>query len=185
LFILLLLLTTLPGFTVAWYYGGVTWAEIAPVLILVTATLFFLVCGGVFISAFTRSPVLAALYAYCGVFLLTFGTLAVYFIGASLSIEPIVRPILILNPFTSILTIPDQITAQVAQVLPFQYRPLLEQSGIDVLGSALRLPRWAATTVTFIISGLLLAGGAAIMIDPFDRIKSRFLVRPTVIREAA
>src|SRR5215212_3792026 len=137
LFILLLLLTTLPGFTVAWYYGGVTGAEMGPVLLLVASTLFFLVCGGVFISSLTRSPVLAALYAYCGVFLLTFGTLAVYLMGASLSMEPFVRPILILNPFASLLTVPDQISAQAAQVLPFQYRPVLEQAGID-LGSGLR-----------------------------------------------
>lgn len=185
LFILLLMLTTLPGFTVAWYYGGVNWAEIGPILMLVASTLFFLVCGGVFISSFTQSPVIAALYAYCGVFLLTFGTLAVYFIGASVSMEPIVRPILVLNPFTSLLTVPDQISAQVAQVLPFQYRPILEQAAFDFGGSALRLPRWVATTIVFIIGGMVLALCSAIMIDPFDRIKARFLVRPTLIREAA
>jgi ABC-type transport system involved in multi-copper enzyme maturation permease subunit len=185
LFVSLLLLTTAPGFSVAWYYGGVGWGEIIPALAVTLTTLWLLVTFGVFISSFARSSMLAALYAYCGVFLLTFGTLGVYIIGASLQVEAFVRPVLILNPFASLLTVPDAISAQVAQVLPFQYRSLLDQPMVELGSSPLRLPRWTSTSLVYLVFGLLLAAISAIIIDPCDSMKARLASRASRAGEHA
>jgi ABC-type transport system involved in multi-copper enzyme maturation permease subunit len=173
IFVGLLMLTTAPGFSIAWYYGGVGWAEIIPTLSVTLTSLWLLICLGVFISSFTRSSMLAALFAYCAVFLLSFGTLGLYLIGASLQMEAFVRPLLILNPFASLITIPDTISAQVAQILPFQYRPLLDQPMIEMGSLPLRFPRWTSTSVVFLVTGLILTLISAIVIDPCDRLKSR------------
>lgn len=178
LFVSLLALTSIPGFTIAWYYGGVAWAEVLPTLVLVAATAWFFACLGVFSSSVSRSSVLAALYAYCGVFLVTLGSLALYLIGASLQIEPNVRPLLVFNPFASLLTVPDQIAAQVAQTLPFQYRALLDQPGFDLGTTGLRVPRWVFTAVVYVTAGLALAALSAMIIDPCDRLKARLIPRP-------
>ncbi|MFN0072739.1 MAG: ABC transporter permease [Chloroflexota bacterium] len=185
LFIGLLLLTTAPGFTVAWYYGGVGWSEIIPMLAVTLTSLWLLVCLGVFISALTRSSMLAALFAYCGVFLLSFGTLGLYLIGASLQMEAWVRPLLFVNPFTSLITVPDAISSQVAQILPFQYRALLDQPMVELSGLPLRFPRWTSTSILYIISGLILAVIAAVVIDPCDGLKARFVSRVSRAGEQA
>ncbi|HEX3243837.1 MAG TPA: ABC transporter permease subunit [Chloroflexota bacterium] len=185
LFIALLLLTTAPGFSVAWYYGGVGWGEIIPALAVTLTSLWLLVCFGVFISAFTRSSMLAALYAYCGVFLLAFGTLGVYIIGASLQMEAFVRPLLILNPFASLVTVPEAISTQVAQVLPFQYRALLDQPMVELGGLPLRLPRWTSTSIVFLLAGLILTLITAIVVDPCDGFKARLTSRVSRAGEQA
>jgi hypothetical protein len=180
-----LLLTTAPGFSVAWYYGGVGWGEIIPALAVTLTSLWLLVCFGVFISAFTRSSMLAALYAYCGVFLLAFGTLGVYIIGASLQMEAFVRPLLILNPFASLVTVPEAISTQVAQVLPFQYRALLDQPIVELGGLPLRLPRWTSTSIVFLLTGLILTLITAIVVDPCDGFKARLTSRVSRAGEQA
>ena len=65
-----------------------------------------------------------------------------------MQMESAVRPLLALNLFITLFSVPDGITGQLAQVLPFQYRPLLDsgaQQELFGLG-AVRYPRWALTS---------------------------------------
>jgi hypothetical protein len=73
-----------------------------------------------------------------------------------------------------LLSVPDQISGQVAQLLPFQYRPLLDsgaQQELFGLGS-LRYPRWALTLIVYTALTILLVALSSVAIDPCHRLKA-------------
>jgi ABC-type transport system involved in multi-copper enzyme maturation permease subunit len=173
-FVLLIALTAVPGFAMAWMFGGVPAVDVILTVVLLLAALFLFSAIGLFCSTIGRTSTLAALYAYGLVFLLGTGTLALYLMGASAQAEGLVRPLLALNPFVTLLSVPDQISGQVAQLLPFQYRPLLDsgaQQELFGLGS-LRYPRWALTLIVYTALTILLVALSSVAIDPCHRWKA-------------
>jgi ABC-type transport system involved in multi-copper enzyme maturation permease subunit len=172
-FVLLVALTAIPGFAMAWMFGGVSAVDVLLTAVLLIAALCLFAAIGVFCSSLGRTSAVAALYAYGLIFLLGTGTLALYLIGASIQMESTVRPLLALNPFVTLFSVPDQISGQVAQILPFQYRPLLD-SGTqqDLLGFwGIRYPRWALTFIMYTVLTLLLVFLSSVAIDPCHRMK--------------
>ncbi len=167
-FVLLVALTAVPGFAMAWMFGGVAAVDVILTALLLLAALWLFAAIGLFCSSIARASSVAALYAYGLVFLLGTGTLAIYLIGASVQMESAVRPLLALNPFISLFSVPDQISGQLAQLLPFQYRPLLDSGAQqDLFGlSAIRYPRWVLTLTLYCLLTVLLVAMSSVAIDP-------------------
>jgi ABC-2 type transport system permease protein len=69
LFVLLLASTALPGFAIAWMFGGVTIRDVALALAVVVATVAFVSAIGLLFSSLARTSTLAALYTYAVVYL--------------------------------------------------------------------------------------------------------------------
>ena len=173
---LLVALTAVPGFAMAWMFGGVPLADVVLTVLLLVFALWLFAAIGLFCSSLARTSwAVAALYAYGLVFLIGTGTLAAYLIGASMQMESAVRPLLALNPFITLFSVPDGITGQLAQVLPFQYRLLLDSGAqqepvrpgrgpLPALGSDLHPLR--ALTLLFVTL-------SSVAIDPCHRFKSR------------
>ncbi|MCC7105274.1 MAG: ABC transporter permease subunit [Chloroflexi bacterium] len=172
-FALLLSLTSLPGFAIAWMFGGVATKDAAIALVVVLATVMFVSACGLFVSALSRSSVLASLAGYGLAFFIGLGTLLVYIVGASTQNEAIVRPLLSLNPFIALATIPDQLALQVAQTMPFQYRSMLDLSAQDWLGMSLKYPRWMDTVGIYLLGTVVVAALTAIAADPCHRLRPR------------
>ncbi len=174
-FVLLVALTAVPGFAMAWMFGGVPLPDVVLTILLLVFALSLFSAIGLFCSSLGRTSAVAALYAYGLIFLFGTGTLAAYLIGASMQIESTVRPLLALNPFVTLFSVPDAISAQVAQTLPFQFRPLLDSSAQqDLFGlGAIRYPRWALTFILYTALTLLFVGLSSVAIDPCHRLKSR------------
>ncbi len=178
-FVLLIVLTAVPGFAMAWMFGGVPVVDVILTVLLLLAGLCLFAAIGLFCSALGRTSAVAALYAYGLIFVLGTGTFGLYLIGASFQMEPAVRPLLALNPFVVLFSVPEQISGQVAQVLPFQYRALLDsnaQQDLFGLGSV-RYPRWALTLVLYFLLTVLLVVLSTVAIDPCHRWKGHRWVR--------
>ncbi|MFN8524026.1 MAG: hypothetical protein U0821_13090 [Chloroflexota bacterium] len=177
-FVGLVVCTALPGFAVSWMFGGTAAVDVLLTTLLLLASLLLFVSIGLFCSARAGSSAVAALYTYTVVTLLGWGTLAAYIVGASVSAESSVRPLLALNPWVALLSVPDQVAGQVAQVLPFQYRGLLESIQQDVIGLGLvRYPRWLLTMVLYVVMIATLLTLSGVAIDPCHRLRSYRWVR--------
>jgi ABC-type transport system involved in multi-copper enzyme maturation permease subunit len=172
-FVLLLSSTALPGFAVAWMFGGVDLRDVALMLLVLLATVTCISAVGLLFSALSRSSTLAALYTYAVVYLLAIGSLMAYLVGASIQNEMAVRPLLALNPFVALLSIPDGLTSGLQQILPFQYRAALDFSSHDWLGVSLRYPRWINTVAVYLVGTILLALATGFAIDPCHRWRTR------------
>lgn len=174
-FVLLIALTALPGFAMAWMFGGVGPIDI----ILTTVLLFAAVCLfsaiGVFCSSLARTSAVAALYAYGLISLLWLGTFAVYLVGATNQWEGVARPILALNPWLTLFAVPEQISSQVAQILPIAYRPIIDGTAQqELLGlPGLKYPRWALTLVLYTLLTALLLGASSVAVDPCHRLREQ------------
>jgi ABC-type transport system involved in multi-copper enzyme maturation permease subunit len=177
LFVALLACTVIPGFAVAWMFGGVSARDVALSLALLLATILFISAVGLFFSAVASGSTLASLYTYAVVYLLALGSLMAYVVGASTQNEALVRPLLSLNPFVALITIPETMTGNLQLVLPFQYRPALDSSSQEWLGLSLRYPRWVPTLVTYLLGTVVLAVLTAFVLDPCHRLKTRERVR--------
>lgn len=173
LFVLLLASTTLPGFAIAWMFGGVSLRDVGLALGLLVATVAFISAVGLFFSALARSSTMASLYTYAVVYALALGSLMVYLVGASVQNEMAARPFLSLNPFIALLTIPEGLTSSLQQTLPFQYRGALDLSSPEWLGLALRYPRWINTVAIYVLGTLFLALVTGLAIDPCHRWRTR------------
>jgi ABC-type transport system involved in multi-copper enzyme maturation permease subunit len=173
LFVLLLASTALPGFAIAWMFGGVSARDVGLVLLMLLATLAFISAVGLLFSALARTSTLAALYTYAVVYLLALGSLLGYLLGASAQNESMVRPLLSLNPFVTLLTVPEGITSSLQQTLPFQYRASLDLASHDWLGLPLRYPRWLNTVGLYLLGTIVLALATGLAIDPCHRWRSR------------
>ncbi len=172
-FVLLMSLTTVPGFAIAWMFGGVSPRDALMALALLLSTVLFISACGILISSLVQSSVLASLYCYGIAFMLGYGTLLLYVVGASIQNEAIVRPVLAFNPFVALATIPDQLAGQVAQTMPFQYRAMLDLSSQEYLGMSLKYPRWINTLSVYLIGTIVMAGMATIAADPCHRLRPR------------
>ena len=186
-FVLLIALTAIPGFAMAWMFGGVAAVDVILTVLLLLSALWLFSAIGLFCSALGRTSAVAALYAYGLIFLLGTGTLALYLIGASLQMEGAVRPLLALNPFIVLLSVPDQISSQVAQLLPFQYRPLLDSgSPQNLFGlGAVRYPRWALTFLLYFLLTVVFVALSSVAIDPCHRWKAHRWARALLDRGSA
>jgi ABC-type transport system involved in multi-copper enzyme maturation permease subunit len=173
LFVLLLASTALPGFAIAWMFGGVSARDVGLVLLMLVATLAFISAVGLLFSALARTSTLAALYTYAVVYLLALGSLLGYLLGASAQNESMVRPLLSLNPFVTLLTVPEGITSSLQQTLPFQYRASLDPASHEWLGLPLRYPRWLNTVGLYLLGTIVLALATGLAIDPCHRWRSR------------
>jgi ABC-type transport system involved in multi-copper enzyme maturation permease subunit len=180
LFVLLLCTTAVPAFSIAWMFGGVSARDVGLTLLVVVCTLAAITAVGLLCSTLARSSTLAALYTYTIVYFVAIGSLAIYLIGAALQTEATVRPLLTLNPFVALLTIPDSVTTALQQVLPFQFRPALELAGQDWLGLPLRYPRWVLTVIGCLLATVLLSLGTGLAIDPCHRWRTRDRTQPRV-----
>jgi ABC-type transport system involved in multi-copper enzyme maturation permease subunit len=174
LFVLLLAITVLPGFAIAWMFGGVSARDVALALAVLLATLTFICAVGLLFSALARTSTLAALYTYSTVYLLALGSLMVYLVGASTQNEVAVRPLLSLNPFVAMLTIPETLSSSLQQTLPFQYRPSLDPAVHEWLGLSMRYPRWMNTLAIYLVGTVVLALVTGLAIDPCHRWRMRF-----------
>lgn len=173
LFVVLLASTAIPGFAIAWMFGGVSARDVGLALAVLLATITFISAAGLFFSAVTRSSTVAALYTYGFVYLLAIGSLMVYLVGASLQNEALVRPLLSLNPFVALITIPEAMTSNLQLTLPFQYRSALDPSQQEWLGASLRYPRWAPMLAAYALGSIILALATGLMIDPCHRWRTR------------
>ena len=174
IFVLLLGSTTLPGFAIAWMFGGVSPRDIGLALLVLVTTLAFICAVGLVCSALARSSTLAALYTYGVVYLVTVGSLLGYLVGASAQSEALVRPLLALNPFVALLTIPDSISSTLQQTIPSQYRAALDLAAPEWPGLSLRYPRWINTVVIYSLGTFALAAFTGLLIDPCHRWRTRF-----------
>jgi hypothetical protein len=89
--------------------------------------------------------------------------------------EGMFRPILALNPWLTLVALPEQLSGQVAQILPITYRPIIDGTAQqDLFGlRGLRYPRWALTLVLYLIlSGLFLAA-SSVAVDPCHRLREQ------------
>jgi ABC-2 type transport system permease protein len=174
-FVLLVALTALPGFAMAWMFGGVGVVDVVLTTVLLLAAVCLFAAIGVFCSALGRTSAVAALYAYGLVFLLGMGTFAIYLVGASNQMEGIVRPILALNPWLTLFALPEQLSSQVAQVLPISYRPIIDGTAQqDLFGlRGLRYPRWALTLVLYLVLTLLFLSASSVAVDPCHRLREQ------------
>jgi ABC-type transport system involved in multi-copper enzyme maturation permease subunit len=173
-FVLLLASSTLPGFAIAWMFGGVSLRDVGLALVVLIVTLAFICAVGLLCSALARTSTLAALYTYGVVYLVAIGSLMGYLVGASIQGEGLVRPLLALNPFVALITIPDSVSSTLQQTLPFQYRPALDLAAPEWLGLSLRYPRWINTVAIYSVGTLLLAALTGLFIDPCHRWRTRF-----------
>src|SRR5919198_4686606 len=173
LFVALLAGTALPGFAIAWMFGGVSGRDVGLVLIVVGASLAFISAVGLLCSALARSSTLAALYTYVVVYGLAIGSLTAYVLGASTQNELAVRPLLSLNPFVALATIPEGIASSLQQALPYQYRAVFDPVSYDWPGLALRYPRWLNTLALYFTGTIVLALAAGLAIDPCHRWRTR------------
>jgi hypothetical protein len=103
------------------------------------------------------------------------GTFAVYLVGASNQMEGLFRPILALNPWLTLFAVPEQLSSQLAQVLPISYRPIIDGTAQqDLFGlRGLRYPRWALTLVLYIVLTLLFLGASSVAVDPCHRLREQ------------
>jgi ABC-type transport system involved in multi-copper enzyme maturation permease subunit len=178
LFVLLLASTALPGFAIAWMFGGVSGRDVGLFLVVLMATLALISAVGLLFSAVARTSTLAALYTYAAVYILALGSLLVYLIGASTQNESMVRPLLSLNPFVALITVPEGVTSSLQQTLPYQYRGALDLASHEWLGLSLRYPRWINTVALYALGTMSLAGVASLAIDPCHRWRARLEVSP-------
>jgi ABC-type transport system involved in multi-copper enzyme maturation permease subunit len=174
LFVLLLASTVLPGFAIAWMFGGVSVRDVAIALALLVATVAFISAIGLLFSALARSSTLAALYTYSVIYLVALGSLMAYLVGASVQNEALVRPLLSLNPFIALLTVPEALSGSLQQTLPFQYRPALDLVNQEWLGLAIRYPRWLNTLLIFSLGTVVLVALTGLAIDPCHPWRMRF-----------
>jgi ABC-type transport system involved in multi-copper enzyme maturation permease subunit len=174
IFVLLRASSTLPGFAIAWMFGGVSLRDVGLALTVLIATLAFICAVGLLCSALARTSTLAALYTYGVVYLLAIGSLMAYLVGASVQNEALVRPLLAFNPFIALISIPEAISNTLQQTLPFQYRPALDLATPEWLGISLRYPRWINTVAVYSLGTLLLAALTGLLIDPCHRWRTRF-----------
>jgi ABC-type transport system involved in multi-copper enzyme maturation permease subunit len=173
LFVALLASTAVPGFAIAWMFGGVSIRDVALALAILFATIVFISAAGLFFSAFAHSSTVAALYTYAFTYLLALGSLMVYLIGASTQNEPTVRPFLSLNPFVALVTIPETMTSNLQLTLPFQYRGAFDPSNQEWLGLSVRYARWAPMLAVYLVGSLGLALLTAFLLDPCHGWKTR------------
>ena len=173
LFVILLACTALPGFAVAWMFGGVSIRDVGLAIAIVLATIAFISAIGLFFSAVARSSTIAALYTYAVVYLLAIGSLMVYMIGASTQNEAVVRPVLALNPFFAFISVADGITGSLQLTLPFQYRGALDAISHDLFGLPLRYPQWVPMLALYTVGTAVLALASGVAIDPCHRWQTR------------
>jgi ABC-type transport system involved in multi-copper enzyme maturation permease subunit len=173
LFVLLLASTALPGFAIAWMFGGVSGRDIGLFLVVLLTSLALISAVGLLFSAVARTSTLAALYTYATVYLLALGSLTAYLIGASTQNESMVRPLLSLNPFVALLTVPEGVTASLQQTLPYQYRGALDPASHEWLGLSFRYPRWINTVAMYAFGTIFLAMATGLAIDPCHRWRTR------------
>jgi ABC-type transport system involved in multi-copper enzyme maturation permease subunit len=174
LFVALLTIVVIPGFAIAWMFGGVSVRDVGLVLLLAFATLLFICAIGLLFSAVARTSAMAALYTYAAVYALALGSLLAYLIGASTQNESAVRPLLSLNPFVALLTIPDTLVTSLQQTLPFPYRPALDLAALDWPGQTIKYPRWLNTLSVYTVCAVLLAWITELLIDPCHPLRARF-----------
>jgi hypothetical protein len=173
LFVLLLASTALPGFAVAWMFGGVSLRDVGLALLILVATVAFISAVGIFFSATARTSTVAALYTYAAVYVLAIGSLMVYMIGASTQNEAAVRPLLGLNPFLALVSIPENITSTLQLTLPFQYRGALDATTQEWFGLSVRFPHWLALLPLYTLGSFVLALLTGLAIDPCHRWRTR------------
>jgi len=173
LFVILLSCTALPGFAIAWMFGGVSARDVGVVLAVLLGTLAFISALALLFSALARTSTLAALYTYSAVYLLAIGSLMAYLVGASLQSETFVRPFLAANPFVALVTIPESLSSSLQQTLPYQCRAVLDPATHEWLGLSLRYPRWMNTLVVYSIGTIFLALATGLAIDPCHRWRTR------------
>jgi hypothetical protein len=103
------------------------------------------------------------------------GTFAIYLVGASNQMEGMFRPILALNPWLTLFALPEQLSSQVAQVLPISYRPIIDGTAQqDLFGlRGLRYPRWALTLVLYLILTLFFLAASSVAVDPCHRLREQ------------
>ena len=173
LFVTLLASTALPGFAVAWMFGGVSLRDVGLALLILLLTITFISAVGLFFSAIARTSTVAALYTYAVVYVLAIGSLMAYMIGASTQNEAAVRPLLGLNPFMALVSIPEGVTNSLQLTLPFQYRGALDANSQEWFGLALRIPHWSAMLPLYTVGSLALALLTGLAIDPCHRWRTR------------
>ena len=174
LFVLLLASTVLPGFAIAWMFGGVSPRDVLVCLAVLVATVSFISAIGLLFSALSRSSTLAALYTYAVIYLLALGSLMAYLVGASVQVEGLVRPLLSFNPFVALLTVPENLSGSLQQTLPFPYRGALDLTSHELLGLSLRYPRWLNTLTVYSIGTVLAVAVTGLAIDPCHPWRVRF-----------
>ena len=176
-FIILLLATALPVFASAWLFGGVGFEEAAPALLVVVAAVMLFSALGVFFSTFVNSSLAAALYAYLVVNTLTFGSLALYFVGTSLRVGEALGPVVYLNPYLAVLASSEPMRQELVALLPLAQRGLLPVPSQQLFGTTISLPHWAATAALYSLLSLSLVYLSAIIVDPMHRLKTGKLRR--------
>ena len=94
-------------------------------------------------------------------------------LGASTQNELVVRPLLSLNPFVALATIPEGIASSLQQALPYQYRAVFDPVSYDWPGLSLRYPRWLNTLALYFTGTIILVLAAGLAIDPCHRWRTR------------
>jgi ABC-type transport system involved in multi-copper enzyme maturation permease subunit len=173
LFVLLLCCTALPGFAVAWMFGGVSVRDVGLALVVLIATVVFISAVGLLFSTLARSSTLAALYTYAVVYLLAIGSLVAYLIGASTQNEAAVRPLLVLNPFMALISAADSISGSMQLTLPYQYRGALDGVSQEWFGLSLRYPQWVPMLLIYSLGTVAMALATGLAIDPCHRWRTR------------
>ena len=73
------------------------------------------------------------------------------------------------------MALPEQLSGQVAQILPFQFRPLLDGTAQQELFGihGLRYPRWALTLVLYVLLTAFFLAASSVAVDPCHRLREQ------------
>jgi ABC-type transport system involved in multi-copper enzyme maturation permease subunit len=171
-FSLLLLAVGVPFFAPSWSFGGVGPDQvIALITIMCTVTLFFCALG-VFFGAVLRGSLQAALFAQGVALFVVFGTLGLHLAFVILGGNDMFRPLLWLNPFLALLSSGGSATDAFARGAPAAYRTVLSLPA-QSWAPGLLLPAWVIGSLAWTILAVLLAMGAAIVIEPTHPLKGK------------
>jgi ABC-type transport system involved in multi-copper enzyme maturation permease subunit len=177
-FMLTLAAALIPIFAVSWAFGGASLADVLLASAVIAASLYLFASIGVLCSAYSRSSPIAAVWAMLVTTLFGMGTVAVYIASANAGAESAMRPILALNPWIALITVPEQITGQVASQVPPAFRGLLDSYvSIDVGFGPIRTPRWMVSVGWFSVIGTLAMLLSAVAVDPCHRWRQRGFIR--------
>jgi ABC-type transport system involved in multi-copper enzyme maturation permease subunit len=172
IFSLLLLAVGVPFFAPSWSFGGVQADQvIALITIVCTATLFFCALG-VFFGALLPGSLQAALFAQGIALFVLFGTLGLQLFVQTVTGNDVLKPLLWLNPFLSLLSGGGPATDAFARGAPAAYRGVLNLPAQN-WAPGLLLPAWVIGSLAWTALAVLLVLAAAVAIEPMHPLKVR------------
>lgn len=163
----LLVAAPLPTLAVAWLFGGVQPLQAATALLLIAAALAGFAAIGVLCSALTESPLRSALFSYLAVAVCVFGSFLAHTAAVFGGAGPVLRPLLVVNPFVALASAFELLGGQADANLPLGIKGWLTPP------SPFGAPLWSFTFALFLLMVPALLVLAALALEPYRRLDLR------------